>query len=339
VRQKYIILLLLTSALTLLAALIAIATGAAQLTVGEVASILRARLSGIDPTALGHTLAASEIVWSIRLPRVLAAILTGAALAASGAIFQSLLLSPLADAYTMGSSSGAAFGAVLGLYLNMLTGMRISTTACAFLMAGLTLLVVLCASRGSSGNHQLIMAGVIVGSIMSAGISFVKVLAGDMIGSVSIFLIGSLASISLSQLTVLAFVTVSGCILARLGAYRLNIMTLGDSEARQLGVNASLMRAFFCILATALTASCVAVCGTIGFVGLIVPHVARSLVGSDNRKVIPLSITGGALLLLIADTVSRVLLPRELPVGVMTTLLGGPFFLFLFIRQKRREAR
>ena len=209
--------------------------------------------------------------------------------------------------------------------------------ATAFFMAGLTLTVVLCASRGASGNHQLIMAGVIVGSIMSAGISFLKVLAGDMIGSVSIFLIGSLSSIGMKQLAVLAAVTVSGSILARLGAYRLNIMMLGDSEARQLGVNTQLMRMFYCGIATALTAACVAVCGTIGFIGLIVPHVVRTLVGSDNRKVIPLSMTGGALLLLLADTVSRVLLPRELPVGVMTTLLGGPFFMWLFIRQRRRE--
>ena len=337
--MRYKLLLITLSALTVLTMLIAIATGAAQLSVGEVASILRARIMGVDPTSLGHTLAASEIVWSIRLPRVLAAVLTGSALAVSGAIFQSLLMSPLADAYTMGSSSGAAFGAVLGLYLNILTGMNVSTTAAAFLMAGVTLLTVLAASRGSSGSHQLIMAGVIVGSIMSAGISFVKVLAGDMIGSVSIFLIGSLASIDMDQLAILALVTVTGCLLAFIGAYRLNVMTLGDSEARQLGVNTALMRTLFCALATALTASCVAVCGTIGFVGLIVPHVARTLVGSDNRRVIPLSIAGGALLLLFADTVSRVLLPRELPVGVMTTLLGGPFFMYLFIRQKRKEAR
>ena len=337
--MRYKLLLSLLIALTILAILTAIATGAAHLTIPDVASILRARLFGIDPTTLGHSLAASEIVWSIRLPRVLAAVLTGASLAVSGAIFQSLLLSPLADAYTMGSSSGAAFGAVLGLYLNIITGMNISTTASAFVMAAITLMTVLAASRGSSGNHQLIMAGVIVGSIMSAGISFIKVLAGDMIGSVSIFLIGSLASISLNQLTILAVVSVAGCTLALLGAYRLNIMTLGDSEARQLGLNTALLRALFCTLATALTAACVAVCGTIGFVGLIVPHVARTLVGSDNRKVIPLSIAGGALLLLLADTASRVLLPRELPVGVMTTLLGGPFFMFLFIRQKRKEAR
>ena len=335
--MRYKLLLSLTIALTLLTALIAIGTGAAQLSIMEVASILRARLMGLDPTALGHTLAASEIVWSIRLPRVLAAILTGSALAVSGAIFQSLLMSPLADAYTMGSSSGAAFGAVLGLYISILTGTNISTTATAFLMAGVTLLTVLAASRGSSGNHQLIMAGVITGSIMSASVSFIKVLAGDMIGSVSIFLIGSLASIGMEQLAVLTFVTVIGCILALLCAFRLNIMTLGDSEARQLGLNTALMRGFFCSLATALTASCVAVCGSIGFVGLIVPHVARTLVGSDNRRVIPLSIAGGALLLLVADTVSRVLLPRELPVGVMTTLLGGPFFMYLFIRQKRKE--
>lgn len=317
--------------------LVSIATGAARLSVGEVADILRLRLMRMNPTEAGHSIAASEIVWSIRLPRVLAAMLCGAALAVSGAIFQSLLLSPLADAYTMGSSSGAAFGAVLGLYVNMLTGMHISTTASAFIMAAVTLLVVLAASGGASGNHQLIMAGVIVGSIMSAGISFVKVLAGDMIGSVSIFLIGSLASIDMEQLTVLAGVTVAGGICAYVGAYRLNIMTLGDAEARQLGVDTAKMRIFFCVIATALTACCVAVCGTIGFIGLIVPHVVRTLVGSDNRRVIPLCMTGGALLLLGADTVSRVLLPRELPVGVMTTLLGGPFFLWLFIRQKRKE--
>jgi len=335
---RYRLLLTGSIALTILIMLAAIATGAAQLAVPDVASILWARLTCVDPTSLGHTLAASEIVWSIRLPRVLAAILSGAALAVSGAIFQSLLHSPLADAYTMGSSSGAAFGAVLGLYLNMLTGLRTSTTLTAFLMAGVTLAVVLMASRGAAGNHQLVMAGVITGSIMSAGISFIKVLAGDMIGSVSIFLIGSLSSISMNQLTVLASVAVPGCALALIGAYRLNIMMLGDSEARQLGVNTGRMRMLFCALATALTASCVAVCGTIGFIGLIVPHVARTLTGSDNRRVIPLSITGGALLLLLADTVSRVLLPRELPVGVMTTLLGGPFFMWLFIHQ-RKEAR
>lgn len=337
--MRYRGLMMISGALLAAAALFAIATGAAQLSVSEVASILWIRLTGGDAATAGHSLAAAEIVWSIRLPRVLAAILCGAALAVSGAVFQALLMSPLADAYTMGSSSGAAFGAVLGLYISMLTGVRISTTATAFIMAGITLAVVLMASRGSAGNHQLIMAGVIVGSIMSAGISFIKVLAGDMIGSVSIFLIGSLSSISMGQLTVLAAATAIGCGLARVGAYRLNIMMLGDGEARQLGINTGRMRAFYCALATALTASCVAVCGTIGFIGLIVPHVARTLAGSDNRRVIPLSMTGGALLLLAADTVSRVLLPRELPVGVMTTLLGGPFFMYLFIRQKKREAR
>jgi len=315
--------------------LVAIATGAAQLDISDVASILMMRLTGQDPVSAGYTLAASEIVWSIRLPRVLAAVLCGASLAVSGAVFQSLLLSPLADAYTMGSSSGAAFGAVLGLYVNMLTGLRLSTTTCAFVMAAVTLLAVLTASRGSEGNHQLIMAGVIVGSIMSAGVSFVKVLAGDMIGSVSIFLIGSLSSISMGQLGVLAWAALVGCALAWAGAYRLNLMMLGEGEARQLGVNTGRMRMLFCAVATSLTAACVAVCGVIGFVGLIVPHVARRLIGSDNRRVIPLSMAGGALLLLAADTVSRVLLPRELPVGVMTTLLGGPFFMWLFIREKR----
>jgi len=332
-------LMIIISALALMALmLVSIAAGAAQLSPGDVAQILLLRLTGRDPVQAGFTLAASEIVWSIRLPRVLAGMLCGAALAVSGAVFQSLLLSPLADAYTMGSSSGAAFGAVLGLYLSMLTGLPISPTVCAFAMAALTLLAVLAASSGAAGRHQLIMAGVIVGSIMSAGISFVKVLAGDMIGSISIFLIGSLSSIGMDELSVLAVVTLLGGLCAYIGAYRLNIMTLGESEARQLGVRTGALRVFFCILATALTASCVAVCGTIGFVGLIVPHAARALAGSDNRRVIPLCMTGGALLLLGADTVSRVMLPRELPVGVMTTLLGGPFFLWLFIRRRRKEA-
>lgn len=335
--MRYRMLLIGSVILTVLLMLFAVTTGAAQLSVGDAAGILLARLTGKDPTAMGYTLAASEIVWSIRLPRVLAAVLCGCALAVSGAVFQSLLLSPLADAYTMGSSSGAAFGAVLGLYLNMMFSLRISTTATAFVMAAVTLAVVLCASSGASGRHQLIMAGVIVGSIMSAGISFLKVLAGDMIGSVSIFLIGSLSSIGFKQLSVLAAVTLIGSTLALIGAYRLNIMTLGDSEARQLGINTSLMRMLYCGIATALTAACVAVCGTIGFIGLIVPHAARALAGSDNRKVIPLCMSGGALLLLLADTVSRVMLPRELPVGVMTTLLGGPFFMWLFIRQRRKE--
>lgn len=335
--MRYRAILCSTILLTVLIALIAIATGAAQLAVADVAGILRARLAGADPVLRGYTTAASEIVWSIRRPRVLAAVLCGAALAVSGAVFQALLLSPLADAYTMGASSGASFGAVLGLYLGVRTGAAVSTEACAFLAAGATLLVVLAASRGAAGRHQLVMAGVIVGSVMSAGVSFIKVLAGDMIGSVSMFLIGSLSAVDPDRLAMLAAIVVTGCAAALIGAYRLNVMMLGDGEARQLGVNVGRTRAFFCIVATALTASCVAACGTIGFVGLIVPHVARRLVGSDNRRVIPLSMAGGALLLLTADTVSRVLLPRELPVGVMTTLLGGPFFMWLFIRERKAE--
>ncbi len=336
--MRYRILMIISAAVMLSLMLWGLTAGAAQLSPLDAAQILLIRLRGGDPVEAGFTLASSVIVWDIRLPRVLAGMLCGAALAVSGAIFQSLLLSPLADAYTMGSSSGAAFGAVLGLYLSISLGIPVSTTACAFAMALVTLLTVLAASKGASGTHSLIMAGVIVGSIMSAGVSFVKVLAGDMIGSVSIFLIGSLASVGKDKLSLLAAVTLTGGICAYIGAYRLNIMTLGESEARQLGVNTSAMRIFYCIVATALTASCVAVCGTIGFVGLIVPHVARTLIGSDNRKIIPLCMLGGALLLLGADTVSRVLLPRELPVGVMTTLLGGPFFLWLFIRGRRKEA-
>jgi iron complex transport system permease protein len=278
------------------------------------------------------------IVWDIRLPRILIAILVGSGLAVSGAVFQSLLMNPLADSYTIGVSTGAAFGAVIAIYLNLfIADVVVPITPFAFLGALVTLLLVIniATRNGYLSPTNLIIAGIIVSSILSAGMSFLKSASGEQVSAIIYWLMGNLAARTWQQVMLSFPFMLVGTLVCTYFAADLNILSLGEQESRSLGVNVQKIRRIYLIAAALMTAVCVSVSGIIGFIGLIVPHLLRFWLTSDNRALIPLSALLGGTLLLLADNVSRVLFEIEVPVGVITTLFGGPFFIYIFIKRNK----
>jgi iron complex transport system permease protein len=334
-RRRSCFLILFFTILVFLFPLLTIGIGAMRIPLKDIWRILASKITGHGGLAEGISRGALAVVWELRFPRILCGLLAGAGLAIAGLIFQGILQNPLADPYTLGISSGAAFGASLAILLNISRGLLVSVSLSAFVFASLTLaLVTLIAGRGGGPSGvNLIMAGIIVGAILQAGISFIKMLSGENVGAIVFWLMGSLSAKGWKEAAMLALVIPAAVVLAMRFAGSLNILSLGNQEAESLGVNVKRTQFFYLVLGASITAVCVAVCGIIGFVGLIVPHLLRYGVASDNRLLIPLSALCGGLLLAAADTVVRVLGSGEIPVGVLTTLLGGPFFIYIFIRK------
>lgn len=313
--------------------------GYLQVSISDVAAILLAKIShqplpaAIDPVA-------AAVVADVRMPRILAAVLVGGMLGVSGTIFQAVLLNPLADSYTLGISTGAAFGASLVIVLQIFGLMLppgVSVPIFAFAGGVGTLAVVLFLAAGDRrlSSTSLILAGVIVAAILSAAIGFLKFLADEQVGIIIFWLMGSLSGASWPNIVLLAPMALLGTLIAVFYSRDLNIMATGDRAATSLGVHAVRLRTILLVTGTLMTSLAVSVSGIIGFVGLIVPHMLRHLAGPDNRRLIPLSFFTGGLLLLVADTLTRAVLPVEVPIGVLTALLGGPFFCILFKRRQQ----
>ncbi|QQG64578.1 FecCD family ABC transporter permease [Desulfobulbus oligotrophicus] len=316
--------------------------GFLQVSVSDVVAVLFARLSGQAPPADIDPVAAT-VITDVRLPRILASVLVGGLLGVSGAVFQAILLNPLADSYTLGISTGAAFGASLVIVLQIFgLSLPTSVTVPIFAFGGAvgTLAVVLFLASGDRrlSSTSLILAGVIVAAILSAAIGFLKFLADEQVGLIVFWLMGSLAGASWSSIVLLAPAALFGTLVAVYYSRDLNIMATGDRTATSLGVHAVRIRLSLLVVTSLMTALAVSVSGIIGFVGLIVPHMLRHLVGPDNRLLVPLAFFAGGLLLLVADTLTRAVLPTEVPIGVLTALLGGPFFCILFKRRQRDGA-
>lgn len=316
------------------------ATGLGHIAVpgSDILRVITARITGNFALLGGMDPVFPFVVFEVRLPRILTATLVGGGLAMSGVIYQGILLNPLADPYTLGVSSGAAFGAALALVANLSLMGHFSVPLFAFAGAALTLLVVLYLSsfNGQISANTLILSGVIVGAILAAGISFLKYLADEQVAVIIFWLMGSFASRTWLDVGVVAVAVLCGLVLSLFYARDLNILSLGSRSADTLGVESTRVRWILLLGASLVTAVCVSVSGIIGFIGLIVPHLMRFLVGPDNRKLLPVSILAGALLLLVADTVTRAVLPVEVPIGVLTALIGGPFFCVIFRRRQRR---
>ena len=327
-----------------LAALTAASAASGDLDLGfsQIWALLAGKFSGESQDE-----ALAAVLWEVRLPRLATAILAGAALGLSGAVFQGLLLNPLADPYTLGVSSGAALGAALVIAAGLLCPAWTwlaepwALTGGAFAAAGLTLAAVLALARSEDGHLSplnLILAGVMVSAILSAAISFIKYLSGDQVGSIVFWLLGSFQARTWTDAGLVLAFFLPALFAALWSAVDLNILTLGVRSAETLGVNTRRVRLLLLAAASLAAAAAVSVAGVIGFVGLVVPHLARLAAGPDHRRLLPLSALGGALLLLDADTAVRVVIPSpgEIPVGVLTALLAGPVFLVIF-RRRRRE--
>ncbi len=323
-----------------LAAAIILATGMGFLAIAplEVIQVLWAKASGVG---LGADINPTFpfVIMEVRLPRILAAAIVGGGLAVSGAVFQAILLNPLADPYTLGVSSGAAFGASLALVLGILgvtVSPLLSVPLLAFIGALATLAAVfaLAAPDGRLSSNTLILSGVIVAAILSAGIGFIKYLADEQVGVIIFWLMGSFVGKSWSDVALTIIFVLPGLLVMLYFARDLNIMALGGRTADTLGVDSRKVKKILLVCASLITAICVSVSGIIGFVGLIIPHLLRLVLGPDNRLLIPACFFGGAILLLTADTITRAWLPTELPIGVLTSLIGGPFFCYIFRKKQ-----
>lgn len=327
--------LLLLSSLLALLIILSAGMGYMEIPVNQVLDILLNRFSGEIMPADREQAVRSMVLLDIRLPRILTAAVVGGGLAIAGVVFQAILLNPLADPFTLGISAGAAFGAAVAILLN-LGAFAVSVPLFAFTGAVSTLFAVLYLSstKGGFSSNNLILSGIIVGAILSAGISFLKYVADEQVSVIIFWLMGSFASRTWSDLLLATVFVFLGLIIFIYFARDLNVLCLGNRVASSLGVNTQKTTLVLLITASMVAAICVSVSGIIGFVGLLVPHIVRSFTGPDNLRLLPVSLLGGALLLLLADTITRVVLPHEVPIGVLTALIGGLFFCWLFKKSR-----
>lgn len=324
---------------TLLLSVVLVVVGVVALRLGAV-SIPTRELGGcLVQAATGQTAGMTSdcrlIVLDLRFPRVMLALLVGAALSVAGAGFQALLRNPLADPYVLGVSSGAALGAILALLVQSHT--TLATMAAAFAGAVLTVAIVYFLGRrgGQLDSYTLLLAGVISASFFSAVIMFLMAsLPGRDLRGMAFWLMGDLSSPLPVRLGWLLLVTLLIIGAVYTTSADLNLLSAGEQEAMHLGVNVRRVKLVVYLAGSLLTALAVAVSGAIGYLGLLVPHVIRMLFGSDYRLLIPASALGGAIALIVADTLARtVIAPTELPVGAMTAIAGAPVFIYLLRRK------
>ncbi|MDR3278065.1 MAG: iron ABC transporter permease [Oscillospiraceae bacterium] len=334
--RGYSLIILALGALLLAVILASFVVGRYPMTLPQIFASVRARIDarlyGGDGVSGNPTVDA--LFFNVRLPRVFLSCMVGCCLSAAGAAYQGVFQNPMASPDILGASSGAAAGAALAILLG-LSGRMVTVFAfgASLLIIGLVMLV----SRTARGNRllRIILAGIMVSSLCNAATSFIKLVAdpNDVLPEITYWLMGSLAKTKPDDVLFALIPMAIGLIPLLLLRWRINLLTLSDREARAMGVNVAAVRVAVIVCATLVTAASVSVSGLIGWVGLVVPHLARRLVGSNYRHLIPASMLGGALFLLIVDNLSRNLLLTEIPIGILTSVIGAPFFLWMITRK------
>ena len=301
-----------------------------------VKEVIRIFINKLVPLQQTWTREMETVVINIRLPRIVMASLVGCALSAAGAAYQGVFQNPMASPDVLGASSGAAFGAALAILLG---GSARIVTSAAFASSLVTVMVVYLIAERAPGLRvvNLILAGIMVGSLFTAGTSYIKLVAdpSNQLPAITYWMMGSLSGSKLSQVAFVIAPMALGLVPLLLIRWQINILTLGDEEARTLGVHTNRLRMVVIFCATLITAASISVSGMIGWVGLVIPHLSRKLVGNNYRFLLPASMILGATFLLIVDNVSRNLLAVEIPIGILTAFVGAPFFLYLIARQEK----
>lgn len=337
VRARPLVVGLGAASLLVITLVLGVGLGTVRIGPLETVGVIMSRAFGID-LEITWSPAVEAIVWELRLPRVLTAMLIGCGLAVAGATFQGLLRNPLADPYVLGTASGAAVGAAIAVLLpiqlvlvefGLLHGLAfIGALGSAWLVFRLG------GTGGAGGLTRLLLTGYAVGSILAAVLTMAMYVSGVELRQIFSFLLGGLGGASWIRLLVATPLIIGAVVLMVARARSLDGMLLGDAAARHLGVDVTRERVILLALASMATAAAVAISGLIGFVGLVIPHLVRLLVGPDHRLVLPAATLFGAAFLVACDLVARTILaPVELPVGIITALIGGPFFLWLLIRK------
>jgi len=320
------------------AVVLATVVGATGMPVGEAVRALAGLVRHGTGATGRYPTWAPRLLLDLRLPRIVLALVVGAALSTAGASFQGIFRNPLAEPYLLGVSAGAALGATVAIIWRPLASLGIYTLPLlAFVGAILAAFLVyrVATIRGQTGTAALLLSGVAVGSTLTAILSFMMVATERDLHTVVVWLMGGLTTATWAKIYITLPVTVAGFVYMMLMSRRMNLLLMGEERARELGIDSRRTRRNLMVVASVTTAAAVAFSGLIGFIGLMVPHMMRLLVGPDYRRLLPATALFGALLLLAADTVARTAMaPSEIPVGIITAATGGPFFLYLLRTRK-----
>ncbi len=318
-----------------LAAGVSLMLGRYPIEPAQALAMLASQVPGVtlEPT---WTSQQATLFFNVRLPRIMLALMVGCCLATAGAAFQGTFQNPLVSPDILGASQGAAFGAAIAILAGQ-AAFGVSVSAFGFSI--LTVMLVLLVSSRAKGNRILVtvLAGTMISSLFSAGVSFTKLVADptDDLPAITYWLMGSLTGAKMSDIAIAAIPMAVGMAVLFALRWRINILTMGDDEASTMGIDARRLRLFIILAATMATASSVAISGMIGWVGLVVPHLCRMMVGSDYRRLIPASMLFGASFLLVVDNIARLTATSEIPIGILTAFVGAPFFLYLITRKKK----
>lgn len=330
-RSRLIIPVLIVVLLAFILACLCI--GKYSISPGECLRILSGKLIGAEPVWDGMD---EKMLIGVRLPRTLAAVIVGAALALSGAVYQGVFRNPLVSPDFLGVSAGACVGAAIAI-LMALPSVLVQVSAFAGGIIAVSLTVLIPRLMRSSSNIMLVLAGIIVNGAMSSVLGFIKYIADPetQLAAITYWQLGSFAYVdNRAVISILPLSIIAAAVLLAM-AWWINVLSLGEQEARSLGANVPLMRGICIVCSTVLTAGAVCISGTIGWVGLVVPHFGRMSAGSDNRVLLPAACIIGGIFMLLVDTATRIIGPAEMPVSILTGILGAPFFAWLLYRQRR----
>ena len=324
--SKSTLIWIILAVLPVIVSIIALGTGTFKIEVSDIISSLTTKISG----GIAENSRIEYILWNNRLPRILLALLVGTGLSVSGCVFQSLFSNPLATPDTLGVASGSSFGAALALLLGFnLLGIQIMS----FIMGLCAVILTVLSGTGRSKNglSGVVLGGIMIGSLFSALITFVKYTADteSQLPAIEYWLMGSFNSASYESLAIGAPVILLGVIILILLRWRLNLLPLNDDEAKSSGVNIKLLRTVVILSATLITASCVSMSGQVGWVGLLVPHICRMMFGNNHLRVLPACALFGASFMVVVDTLARTITTAGLPLSVLTAIIGAPFFIVL----------
>lgn len=337
IRQKiernsmiYILVLALIAAL-----LISFTLGRYAIALPQLTEILIGKLFGFAPT-WPETL--ETVLFRVRIPRIIAAMLVGSALAGSGATYQGLFRNPMVSPDILGASAGAGFGAAMAILLSLGTvGIQVSAFLFGLGAVALAYLISSIIGRGNNAILILVLTGMVVSTLFSSFTSITKYVADtdNKLPAITFWLMGGLSSVSLRDIGVLIIPIVAGAIPLILIRWKLNVLSFGEEEAQAMGIDTKKIRMIVIVCSTMLTAASVSVSGMIGWIGLIIPHIARLLVGPNYKVLLPASLLIGSTFLLLVDDVARSAFAMEIPLGILTSLIGAPFFIYLLLKGRR----
>lgn len=330
-KVKFIILFVLFIACFL----ISFAVGKYPVSPVELIKVILSRFIDITPTWAPEV---ETVIFQVRLPRVIGGILIGSALSIAGAAYQGLFRNPMVSPDVLGASAGASFGAALGIFFSF-GYLGISLSSFGFGIATVTLVILISSQVRNNPILSLVLAGIMVSSLMSSSVSFLKLMAdpNSVLPAITYWLMGSLASIGKEDILFVIIPMIIGTLPILLLRWQLNVLAIGEEEAQTMGINTGVVRTIVIVCATLLAASSVSISGNIGWVGLVIPHFARMIVGQDYRVLLPASMLIGSSYLIMVDNLARTLTTAEIPIGILTAFVGAPFFVYLILKEGRKS--